>query len=731
MVNHYLFKTEAQESEQTFQTLENPGGKKAEVKPLQTRRFIVIPFVVIVIGGVGIYVFQFVSRLRDAEEVKAKIVALERLVEDVQNESSVQRGLKSWNAYQILKEAEKEYPYEKEKLSKIVGPVSRVFQFKSNVPNTEVFIKPYSNPKEDWVLIGRTPIDGAKLPAGCLRLKIVKEGYADQEDVIEDRNMYETEKEIKLDFKLIAPASIPQGMVLVHSDTTGKYENGVVYEDFFVDKYEVTNVEYKKFVDAGGYRNKKYWRDKFINDGKEISWETVMTLFVDKTGQVGPSSWVAGSFAEGEEQYPVRGISWYEASAYSEYVGKRLLTLEHFGRLATYFASAEIVNLSNIESAKVKPVGTSDGMTRHGTFDLAGNAREWIYNKVEGSNDHFVLGGAWSDNSYYFGQDQDLAPMDRSELNGFRCMKPLDSTSSLLLSPIKHFVFDMSKRKIMTEAQYELVKHLYDYEQKPVKARTLYVKEEPDWVKEKVMFPSVYGSDSVIVYLYLPKKVKAPYQSVMYFPGSGAFSPINSEDFFEKDIKIFQFLIRTGRAVICPVYYSTLDRYDPSWLQTSYTNPRQGLISRKEIVIKAGKDFKRTVDYITTRKDLDPDRIAYFGFSQGGGEGAIMLAIESRIKTAALAICGISTRIEIAPEIDRVNYLPRVHQPVLMLNSRYDWNFPYELAQKPFFELLGTPPTQKKLILFEESGHQIPMNAVIKETLKWYNQHLGSVTPAL
>ena len=107
--------------------------------------------------------------------------------------------------------------------------------------------------------------------------------------------------------------------------------------------------------------------------------------------------------------------------------------------------------------------------------------------------------------------------------------------------------------------------------------------------------------------------------------------------------------------------------------------------------------------------------------------GAIIMAIEDRVKTATLFVCGISTRIKVLPEIDRVNYLPRVRKPVLMLNSRYDWNYPYDISQKPFYDLLGTPEEHKKLILYDESGHQVPWNAVIKETLNWYDQYLGKV----
>ncbi len=76
-------------------------------------------------------------------------------------------------------------------------------------------------------------------------------------------------------------------------------------EDFFIDKYEVTNSQYKEFVDAGGYQEKKYWKHTFIKDGKTLSWEEAIAAFVDQTGRPGPATWRAGDFPLGLENYPV------------------------------------------------------------------------------------------------------------------------------------------------------------------------------------------------------------------------------------------------------------------------------------------------------------------------------------------------------------------------------------------------------------------------------------------
>jgi hypothetical protein len=61
-----------------------------------------------------------------------------------------------------------------------------------------------------------------------------------------------------------------------------------------------------------------------------------------------------------------------------------------------------------------------------------------------------------------------------------------------------------------------------------------------------------------------------------------------------------------------------------------------------------------------------------------------------------------------------------------MLNGKYDHFFPYETAVKPMIDLLGTPPQHKKDVPYE-TGHAVPRNQLIKETLDWLDRYLGRV----
>jgi pimeloyl-ACP methyl ester carboxylesterase len=79
-------------------------------------------------------------------------------------------------------------------------------------------------------------------------------------------------------------------------------------------------------------------------------------------------------------------------------------------------------------------------------------------------------------------------------------------------------------------------------------------------------------------------------------------------------------------------------------------------------------------------------------------------------------------------ETDSWNYAPRVHIPVLMLNGRDDFLFPVETAQKPLFNALGTPASDKRYVQFE-GGHasEVTRPDLIGEILEWFDRYLGPV----
>ena len=290
----------------------------------------------------------------------------------------------------------------------------------------DVYIRPYSATGADWDHLGQTPITGVRLPSTFFRLRIQEDGY-------ETLETFATPVGIgALDVMLAQQEAVPPGMVTVPARNLQLVLSGFNYQQrhststYFMDKYEVTNQQFKEFVDAGGYERQEYWQHGFVKDGGPLSWDEAMAEFRDQTSRPGPSTWQGGTFADGHGDFPVTGVSWYEAAAYAEFAGKSLPTAYHWASAAGTPWAAGIAAMSNFAGEGPRSVSTSEGLNRFGTYDMAGNVKEWVWNEVEPGPWRYILGGGWDEPSYMFIFADARSPFDRSEMNGFRCVRYAD-----------------------------------------------------------------------------------------------------------------------------------------------------------------------------------------------------------------------------------------------------------------------------------------------------------------
>jgi dienelactone hydrolase len=606
-------------------------------------------------------------------------------------------------AFSLVQKAEK-YISKEPKLRELSSLVMSCLTILTDPPGADVYYREYSDIDGKWEKLGRTPIDSSKIPgspfwqaSSIYLMKIVKTGYETVFAVI-------STSDDSLQRKLFRDGTIPSDMVYVEG------QNG-----FFIDRYEVTNKQFKEFVDKGGYRNPEYWKNEFKKDGKTISRDQAMTLFIDNTGRPSPSTWVAGDYPEGQDNYPVSGISWYEAAAYAEYAGKSLPTSDNWGSAAgeVQIFGTKTVPLSNFKNKGPEPVGDCQGITRFGAFDMAGNVREWCWN--EASVGHIIRGGAWNDASYLFSYLSQLPSFDRSDKDGFRCVQYIDK-EKIPESDFQRIEYsegtDFPKVKPIDDTIFAIYKNQFFYDKAALDSKIEKTdNSNEDWSTEKITFNSAYGKERVIAYLFLPKNSSPPFQTLIFFPGMGAI--------LEKDLIkstetrwMIDYIIKSGRAVMCPIYKGTFDRIDEQ--EPVVLKGHQA----SEWIMKWVKDFSRSIDYLETRSDIDTSRIGYYGFSLGGLMGGIIPAVENRLKVNILIVAGLQG------DEGMVNYVSRIKIPTLMLNGKYDFTFPLENSVRPFYDLLGT--TKKELILYD-TDHFVPKNEMIKEVLAWCDKYLGPV----
>jgi cephalosporin-C deacetylase-like acetyl esterase len=393
-----------------------------------------------------------------------------------------------------------------------------------------------------------------------------------------------------------------------------------------------------------------------------------------------------------------------------------LPTAYHWHKAADVGMTAQLAAMSQFATSGPAPVGSPLRMGTHGTYDMAGNVKEWTWNRDDRGR-MYLQGGGWNEPSYAFLGYDVRFPFARQATYGFRCAKYRAQGPGPPFGVIQPRFPDYRTETPVGDKVFAAYERLYRYDPTPLSPRVESIDDRLEhWRTESVSFSAAYRDERVPAVLFLPKNARPPYHTIVYFPGIGAFFQRPPFSVDEIENAWFLFLVRTGRAVLFPVYKGSYERYI-------------GPISRgdvwRDVVIHAAKDLQRAVDYLETRSDIDAGKLAFFGMSSGAGVGPVMTAIEPRFAASILLGAGLRGG---PPEVDPFNFLPRVKVPTLMINGRHDTFAPYETAQVPMFRWLGTPPADKRHRVFPSGGH-IPneRQEYVKDILDWLDRYLGTV----
>ena len=635
------------------------------------------------------------------------------------------------SAYTLARTAERRAPDSPE-LAAMWTRMSWLVSIHSKPDGARVFRQSYDAQSDEWEELGRTPLVGVRFPYGLSKLRLEKEGYRPLLRAIGGAHINWTElKPANSDALLVGPdtftldtdSTLPPRMVRVPAWKFVERGDTLVMRDFFIDQFEVTNADYKAFVDAGGYQHPSFWGPVVIG-GETIPWAQAMARFVDRTGRPGPSTWEAGDYPSGEADFPVTGVSWYEAAAYARFARRELPTAHHWQEALANSMFPWLLPASNFGGKGARAVHASRAFSHVGAFDLAGNAREWTATAIGG--DRIILGGSWNDPYYIAGlTDSSAPPEDRSPGNGFRLALTFDDSAvatrarasmiarSTTASPVV-------KQVPVSDDVYAAYSRVFDYDRGPLDAAIERTDTTLVWIRERVRFSAGYANERMLLHLYLPKRGRPPYQTVVYWPGWDTFWLDDADEYLAKQL---DFILKSGRAVAFPIYRGIFERR----VGDARRRANFGTAEYRDNTIYTVKDLRRTVDYLETRADINAEAIGFFGYSWGGVNGPVALAQEPRLRAAVIQI-GLLPPMTATPEVDPVNALPRVRVPTLLFSGEFDAMVPMENSNR-YFSLIGTSAAQKRRVI-AIGGHFIPRALVIRESLDWLDKHLGPVSRA-
>jgi len=607
--------------------------------------------------------------------------------------------------------------------------ISALAEIKTQQDGVSISWRAYAS-NDEWRLIGRSPIQPLRLPRGILQFKLEKEGYETSYFSSSNPSLKLYNSPVEFGWSLepinIQPqGSIPPGMTYIQGGSfipalTGAGVDPVYLHPFYIDKFEVTNKDFKGFMDAGGYSNSQYWVEMdFIKDGVSLSFEQAQEIMIDSTGMTGPAGWEVGTYLQGTENKPVTGISWYEALAYARYKGNILPPMYHWAKAA--FPPDEIISpispkllkTSNFSRERIEDIGQGEGA--YGTFDMAGNAKEWVWNIFGGRG--LTLGGAFDEPTYLASQTSPQPRMDRSLKNGFRTARLINPRD---LNPFGDPIEtqapkDLSFYKPMSDEVFKVYSRSFEVDSSKPKSKVIYVDDShPIWIKERISIEVGYNEEMMDMLIFKPKNSFGPSSPVVIHPGSNYYStPPEIDDINPGEFSL-DFLIKSGKTLVWPAWKGSLNRMPAT---------RSGgdrMRDFRNLYIAWVGDTNKTLDYLETRNDIDTDNIFYLGMSYGALFNTHTLLFENRYKGAILYVGGVFPTYP--PLVDGINHMPRINTPFLMLNGEQDYLVPKSAAMY-FYQSTGTPEKDKKIVFYDSGHWPLPRNQMIKETLDFIKKY--------
>ncbi|MCK5209829.1 MAG: acetylxylan esterase [Cyclobacteriaceae bacterium] len=274
-----------------------------------------------------------------------------------------------------------------------------------------------------------------------------------------------------------------------------------------------------------------------------------------------------------------------------------------------------------------------------------------------------------------------------------------------------------------TKQEFPVYKY-YNYDQDlPLKDSVHLLKDTTGYKLFYVTFQSVHNQ-KVTALLTVPKESPAPHPVIILMHGAGDRKTV---DYVETGNDYF---LKSGYAILRLDIANHGDRLVDDY-DFSFTDGYR--YWTRDIVIQTVFDLRRAVDFIQTRKELDSNRIGYYGISLGGIIGTIFSGVEPRVKVPVIALAGGGMHLMFgmdALSVDTKDYLSMIEplnfvekiapRPLLMINAENDDIVP-PMMSKLMFKTAKEP---KEILWYPSKHHDIPVDKVYPDGVRWFQEYL-------
>ncbi len=265
---------------------------------------------------------------------------------------------------------------------------------------------------------------------------------------------------------------------------------------------------------------------------------------------------------------------------------------------------------------------------------------------------------------------------------------------------------------------YSLLKSIYAYDQTyPLNARVVGQVAHDNVVFEKIVFDSFHDG-KVPGLLAIPSQGQAPFPTVLLLHGVTGNKTQWLDDDFTHGGEVSAGLLEQGYAVLAldAQYHGDRAVYNDYLDAGEMVFQRGWGVRYANMLTQSVVDYRRAIDYLSTRNDIDSSRIGLLGYSMGGHMAFILGAVEDRIRATVACVVPHMAQMPMAPTAFARDMGA---DPLLMMMANKDRFYTTEQAQA----LFDAVPGDSKSIRFFDSGHSLPREYATQAT-QWLTNNL-------